>query len=240
MILVVTGTGTDVGKTVTTAAIAACAAGSVAVVKPAQTGVGRGQPGDLAEVTRLSGCTAVHEFVRYPDPLSPHHAAYLSGLPPLDRGETVLRIADLADRHDLVIVEGAGGLLVPYASRLPWTLLDLADELDVAFVVVAAAGLGTINHTALTMNALDAAAVDVEGILIGSWPAAPGPAERCNVSDLAQLAPRRELLGVLPAGMATMADFGGRARAALAPRLGGTFDFPAFRDAVRPTPRGAE
>jgi dethiobiotin synthase len=240
VIRIVTGTGTDVGKTVATAAIAACAAGRVAVVKPAQTGAGRGQPGDLAEVTRLSGCTDVHEFARYPDPLSPHHAAYVSGLPPLDRGEAVLRIADLDNEHDLVIVEGAGGLLVPYATRLPWTVLDLADELDVSFVVVASAGLGTINHTALTMTALEEAAADVEGIVIGSWPAQPGLAERCNVFDLAQLAPRRELLGVLPAGMAAMADFGGQARAALAPRLGGSFDFRAFRDAVRPTPRGAE
>jgi dethiobiotin synthetase len=240
MILIVTGTGTEVGKTVTTAAVAACATGSVAVVKLAQTGVAPGEPGDLAEISRLSGCTEVHEFARYPDPLSPHHAACISGLPSLDQGEAVTRISDLDNEHDLVLVEGAGGLLVPYTERARWTVLELADELDVSFLVVASAGLGTINHTTLTMNALEEAAVDVEGIVIGSWPAEPGLAELCNVFDLAQLAPRRELLGVLPAGMATMTDFPRQAHAALAPQLGGNFDSRAFRSAIKPRPRGAE
>jgi dethiobiotin synthetase len=77
-VLVVTGTGTGVGKTVVTAAVAALAAarGSrVAVVKPAQTGVDADEPGDLAEVRRLAGVTDLHELARYPDPLSPAAAA---------------------------------------------------------------------------------------------------------------------------------------------------------------------
>ena len=85
--LVVTGTGTGVGKTVVTAAVAALAAarGSrVAVVKPAQTGVGGDEPGDLAEVRRLAGVTDLHELARYPDPLSPAAAARHCGLDPLD------------------------------------------------------------------------------------------------------------------------------------------------------------
>ena len=139
-VLIVTGTGTDVGKTVATAALAACAKGRVAVVKPAQTGVADGAPGDLAEVRRLSKVQDVHEFVRYPDPLSPHHAARLSGRPELRLADAVQRIVDLDALHDLVIVEGAGGLLVPFANDDRWTLVDLATRCNLADL----AGMGPI------------------------------------------------------------------------------------------------
>ena len=233
-ILIVTGTGTDVGKTVVAAALAACAPGTVAVVKLAQTGVAAGEPGDLAEVTRLSGCQDVHEFARYPEPLAPHHAALVSGRPALDQGEAVLRIEDLTNDHDLVVVEGSGGLLVPFDTELPWTLVDLALELAAPLVVVTRAGLGTINHTALTVQLFEDGGLVLAGIVIGAWPAEPGLAERCNIVDLARMAGDDELSGVLPQGMAGMADFPQRARAALAPTFGGTFDWPAFRAAMRP------
>src|SRR6266545_6963991 len=116
-VLVVTGTGTEVGKTVVTAALATLAAtrgSSVAVVKPAQTGAGPDEPGDLEAVRRLSGVTDLHEYARFPDPLSPAAAARRSGLPPLDLGETAERIRALAAERRLVLVEGAGGLLVRY------------------------------------------------------------------------------------------------------------------------------
>jgi dethiobiotin synthetase len=231
-VLIVTGTGTDVGKTVVTAALAACATGTVAVVKPAQTGVVPGEPGDLAEITRLSGCTDVHEFARYPDPLSPHHAAKRSGLPELDLGTAVLRIADLANDHDLVLVEGAGGLLVPYDNG-GWTIHDLGFEVDADYVVVTSAALGTINHTALTVRVFEESGIRPH-IVIGSWPAAPGLAERCNIVDLARMCRHSELSGVLPHGMPGMTDFEKQARAALAPRFGGTFDWPEFRAAETP------
>ena len=220
-ILIVTGTGTGVGKTMVTAAIAALADGSVAVVKPAQTGVAAGEPGDLAEVARLSGVTSLHEFARYPDPLSPHHAAAASGLPPLDGPDAVARIGKLETDHDLVLVEGAGGLLVPF-DQAGTTLLDFARELGATVVLVSAAGLGTLNHTALTLRAL--AGVEVAGVVIGSWPASPGLAERCNVADLA----RYGLIGALPEGLAATEDLPAVVRAALAPRFGGTFDAAAF------------
>jgi dethiobiotin synthetase len=227
-VLIVTGTGTGVGKTITTAAIAALASGPVAVVKLAQTGVADGEAGDLAEVARLSGVTSVHEFARYPEPLSPHHAARRSGRPDFDLGDAVLRLADLEAAYDLVLVEGSGGLLVPFDSN-GTTLLDVAGQIDAAFVVVTAAGLGTLNHTALTMRALDEEEADVAGIVIGSWPETPGIAERCNVVDLAGMARSGQLSGVLPENMALGEDFETAARAALGPILGGTFDWPAFR-----------
>jgi dethiobiotin synthetase len=233
-ILVITGTSTDVGKTVATAALAACAKGSVAVVKPAQTGVEAGEPGDLAEVTRLTGITEVHEYARYPDPLSPHHAAIISGRPQLEFAETAQRIEDLELEHDLVLVEGSGGLLVPFSSEDRWTLAELAVNLHAPVVLVTTPGLGTLNHTRLTVDRLDEDGIDLAGIIIGSWPDEPDLAMRCNIFDLAAMAPKRALAGVLPAGMAAMRDFRKRARASLASQFGGTFDWPAFRAAARP------
>jgi dethiobiotin synthetase len=224
-VLIVTGTGTGVGKTVATAALAACASGRVAVVKPAQTGVAADEPGDLAEVGRLSGVTDVHEFVRYPDPLSPHHAARVSGLPELAFADAARRITDLDALHDLVLVEGAGGLLVPYTNTDGWTLAELASSLHAPVLVVTAAGLGTLNHTALTVGRLAEDGVELAGLAIGSWPDEPDLATRCNLADLAAMG---ELVAVLPAGMAAMRDFRQRARAAVAPRFGGTFDAAAF------------
>lgn len=226
-VLVVTGTSTDVGKTVATAALAACARakGRVAVVKPAQTGVTPSGSGDLAEVTRLSGVTDVHEYARYPDPLSPHQAARVALLPELTLADTVRRIVDLDALHDLVIVEGAGGLLVPFTSDDGWTFADLAASLHARALVVTQACLGTLNHTALTVGRLAEDGIALAGLVIGSWPADPDLAARLNVADLAGMGP---LVGALPEGMAGLGDFRRRARAALTPAFGGTFDARAF------------
>ena len=230
-VLIVTGTGTDVGKTVVTAAIAAIAPGSVAVIKPAQTGVGPDEPGDLAEVARLSGAGSLHEFARYPDPLSPEAAARRAGMSGLDLGDVSERIDKIGAEHDLTLVEGAGGLLVSFSSD-GWTLVDLAHELDASIVVVVASGLGTLNHTALTMRVLAAESLDVAGVVIGSWPNSPGLAQRCNVHDLRRIVGRK-LAGALPENMVAATDFADRARASLTPPFGGTFDVSAFAAAAR-------
>ena len=228
-VLIVTGTGTDVGKTIATAAIAACSDARVAVVKPAQTGVPDDGSGDLAEVTRLAGVTDTFEFARYPDPLSPHHAALVSGRPALDFATTAQRIDDLNTEFELVIVEGAGGLLVPFDSGTGWTLVDLAHHLNAAVALVTQPGLGTLNHTQLTVSRLDEESLELAGIIIGSWPAQPDLAMELNTYDLRRMCPRGELGGVLPAGMSAVRDFRQQARAALAPRFGGTFDWAVFR-----------
>jgi dethiobiotin synthetase len=226
-VLFVTGTGTGVGKTVVTAALAALGLkrGSVAVVKPGQTGVTDDEPGDLAEVVRLAGPVACHELVRYPDPLSPAAAARASGRPALD--PAALYDLVLALREDLVLVEGAGGLLVRYDDD-GLTLADLARALRARVLVVVDPGLGTLNHTALTLEALAHRGVALEGLVLGSWPEEPGLAERSNLRDLEMLA-ARPLLGALPAGAAAVADFPALARASLCPQLGGTWDPRAFR-----------
>jgi dethiobiotin synthetase len=233
VLLFVTGTGTDVGKTVVTAALAACLPGRVAVVKPAQTGVAEGEPGDLAEVTRLSGVTDVHEFVRYPDPLSPHQAARRAGSPYLDVKAAGERIVELEETHDVVIVEGAGGLLVPYDEDGS-TLVDLmwAAVTEVRIVLVTLAGLGTLNHTALTLEHLAAQSLRAD-IVIGRWPAEPDLAMLMNVDDLARMSLVGRLAGAIPEGAPARADFRERAREWLAPALGGTFDAGAFRRAAR-------
>jgi len=171
-ILIITGTGTEVGKTVVTAAVAALAAargGGVAVVKPAQTGVGPEEPGDLQTVARLAGVTDTHEYARYPDPLSPAAAARISGLPPLSLGQVAEDVRKLARERALVLVEGAGGLLVRYDEEGA-TLADLAHELGAPALVVADPRLGTLNHTALTLESMALRGVDLAGVVLGSWP----------------------------------------------------------------------
>lgn len=226
-ILFITGTGTGVGKTIVTAAVAALAADagrSVAVVKVAQTGVSDG-PGsdtpDLETVTRLSGVTDTHELNRYPDPLSPEAAARVSGRPAVDLGHAKKIIADLSVSRDLVLVEGAGGLLVRYTADGA-TIAELAESLDAPALVVVAAGLGTLNHTALTLEAMRERGLASAGIVIGSWPRDPGLAERENLADLGTLA-GGPLAGRLPEGSGglTAAEFLAVARDGLARSLGG-------------------
>ncbi|WP_405180460.1 dethiobiotin synthase [Nocardia sp. NBC_01377] len=197
-ILLVTGTSTGVGKTVVTAAVAAAAAAdgrSVAVCKPAQTGVDPGEPGDLADIARLSGIDRGIELARYPDPLAPDTAAVRCGQPLLTLRETVAAIRELGDA-DLTLVEGAGGLLVRLGE---FTLTDLARELDAPVLVVAAAGLGTLNHSELTTRALSAAGVRCAGLVIGAWPADPDLASECNRDDLPRVT-GVELVGAIPEG----------------------------------------
>lgn len=187
-IIVVTGTDTDVGKTIVTAALAADAQsrGAVVVVKPVQTGVLPGEAGDAAEVHRLTGCP-VEELTSLEDPLAPDTAARLKDvrIPPFT--EYAARVRALADSVDTVIVEGAGGLLVRLDTD-GGTLLDLATELAathaVEVVVVARAGLGTLNHTELTVGALRSRGLEPSGLAIGSWPAAPDLAESLNRDEL--------------------------------------------------------
>ena len=176
---------------------------------------------DTETVTRLSGVTDTHELVRYPGPLSPEAAARVSGLPPLDMDAAADYIAKLAADRDLVLVEGAGGLLVRYDAA-GTTIANLAAALDAPAVTVAAPGLGTLNHTALTLEALAARDIGSLGVVIGCWPRDPGLAERNNLADLEAIA-GGPLAGVLPAGAGQLprGAFASVARESLAPRLGG-------------------
>ncbi len=239
-VLVVTGTGTAVGKTVVTAAIASLAlarGATVAVVKPGQTGVGAGEPGDIDEVHRLAGPGIDGlELARFPDPLAPAAAARRSGQQPYSLREAVAVVTGLRADHRLVLVEGAGGLLVRFDDE-GTTIADLARWLDAACVVVVDPALGTLNHTALTLEAMANRGVRLGGVVIGRWPAgsddAPGGpdlAMRCNVRDLETLAARPLAGAVIDgAGHLTPSRFEAAARRGLGPDLGGTFDAADFR-----------
>ncbi|MFE7707480.1 dethiobiotin synthase [Streptomyces sp. NPDC057486] len=224
-VLMVSGTGTEIGKTVVTAAVAAVAVASgrsVAVLKPAQTGVAPGEPGDVLEVRRLAGETVTGlELARFPDPLAPDTAARRAGLTPV-RPEQIAEAAEkLATEHDLVLVEGAGGLLVRFDDRGA-TLADAARLLGAPVLVVAPAGLGTLNSTALTSEALRTRGLKCLGVVVGSMPAEPDLAARCNLDDL-PVAADAPLLGAVPAGAGALAPAEFRARAAswLTAELGG-------------------
>ncbi|HST48140.1 dethiobiotin synthase, partial [Jatrophihabitans sp.] len=209
-VLVVTGTGTGVGKTVTTAALAACglrAGRRVAVVKPVQTGVRTGEPGDLAEVGLLTGLADLHEYVRFSEPLAPATAARRAGESGPDLAELADRIAGLADR-DLVLIEGAGGALVRFNDR-DETICTLATELrrlnrQVRVVLVTGSALGALHDAAATAAALRSRSLDPDALVVGDWPAEPGLAERCNLVDLAGYG-GAPVEGVLPHGAAELA-----------------------------------
>lgn len=227
MILVITGTGTGVGKTVVTAALAAlavAAGGRVAVVKAAQTGVPPGEPGDLDEVCRLVGVPVTcRELARYPDPLAPATAARRAGEAAVTPAAVAAAARELAAAHDLVLVEGAGGVLVRLDDT-GGTIADAAGLLGAPVLVIAAAGLGTLNHTALTVEALRARGLHCLGVVVGCWPARPDLAARCNLTDLPAVT-GVPLLGVLPAGAAALrpAQFRSATLAGLAAELGGVW-----------------
>jgi len=202
VITIVTGTSTGVGKTVATAALAATVDGSVVVVKPVQTGAAGGDS-DAREVARLTGVETV-EWTTLDEPLAPEAAALHQGVEIPRVATYAAPIADLP--HDTVIVEGAGGVLVRLDSE-GGTLLDLATALgalaEVEVVVVTSPALGTLNHTELTVGALRARGLEPAGLVVGSWPAEPGAAERSNLDDLPRVT-GVPLLAVIPEGAGAM------------------------------------
>ncbi|HEX7322281.1 MAG TPA: dethiobiotin synthase [Mycobacterium sp.] len=200
-ILVVTGTGTAVGKTIATAALASHgrqAGLDVAVCKPVQTGTAAGDD-DLAEVGRLAGVSQLAGLTRYPQPLAPLAAAEAAAMPLPTRAELLALIASTDALAGLTLVEGAGGLLVELTAGV--TLRDLAGDLGAPVLIVVGAELGTLNHTALTLEALATDQLRCAGLVIGSWPAQPDAVHFSNRDALQRLAPVR---AVLPAGAGTL------------------------------------
>lgn len=188
MIIIVTGTDTGIGKTVTTAALAVRRGPGTIVVKPTQTGIGTDEP-DISVVQRLAGCE-VAEFTRLEDPLAPDTAARLRGIaiPPIHAHAA--RIRELARRHRTVIVEGAGGLLTrldTHGGTLPDLAAELARDHPVAVYIVTRVGLGTLNHTELTVNALRTRGLPPAGLVLGAVPPSLGLAEQCNLTELPRI-----------------------------------------------------
>lgn len=178
----ITGTGTGVGKTHVTGLLlrALRLRGCNAVtMKPVQTGATREGRGwrvpDLEEHWRLAGekmpeDATVFAPYCYAPAVSPHLAGRLAG-EPVSLEHLAGRAESLRGTYDAVLIEGAGGLLVPLNEQE--TTLDFVRLLGIPLLVVAHAGLGTINHTLLTVAAARAAHVEVAGVVLNDWPAEP-------------------------------------------------------------------
>jgi dethiobiotin synthase len=161
--LFVTGTDTNIGKTVLAAALMHRYRGvtQVRYWKPVQTG--SPEDDDTAVARELGGCTdaeILDKGIRLPRPLSPHLAAELSGMT-IDMAAMI----DMMPACKGCIVEGAGGVLVPLNQRE--LMIDLIRALDIVAVVMARSALGTINHTLLTLEALRSRNIPVAGVVVG-------------------------------------------------------------------------
>jgi dethiobiotin synthetase len=187
----VTGTGTEVGKTVVAAAIARTAVADgleVGAFKPAVTGLDEGVETDPQILRRASGSSQSDAEIapyRYGPPASPHLAAALAGeeIVPTRLLEAA-RAA--AAGSDAIVCEGVGGFLVPLAPG--YLVRDLAVDLGHPVVVTAGPGLGTINHTLLTVESVRAAGLEVAAVVLTPWPAEPSAVEQSNRETIASLA----------------------------------------------------
>lgn len=190
----VTGTGTEVGKTIVAGVLAREAAGAgrrVSVFKPAVSGL---------EEAAQAGVVPDHEYLRaaagsaqsddevspyrYAPAVSPHLAAELEG------GEIEVERLRRGLEHarsgaDLLVCEGVGGFLVPL--RIDYLVRDFARDAGLPVVVVAAPGLGTINHTLLTLEAVRAAGLEVLAVVLNPWPDDAGELECSNRDAIAEL-----------------------------------------------------
>lgn len=186
----VTGTGTDVGKTVVAAVLArtlAASGATVAVFKPAVTGLeDPGEP-DHELLRRAAGSDQSDEEIapyRYKPSASPHLAAAMAG-EEIDPARLCAAAADVAADADELVCEGVGGLLVPLTPG--YTVRDLALDLGLPIVVAASPGLGTINHTLLTLEAARSAGLMVAMVALTPWPDAPTAVEASNLEAIAAL-----------------------------------------------------
>ena len=187
--LFVTGTDTGVGKSVLAASVCAALAARgerVAAFKPAVTGL-EDEPGEfgydhelLASAANAGQAPDDVAPYRFGPPLSPHFAAELAG----ERIEPA-RLLDAARAHELLVCEGVGGLMVPITTG--YLVRDLAVDLALPVVVAARTGLGTINHTLLTVEAARTAGLRVAGVVMTPWPDEPAEIERSNRETIERL-----------------------------------------------------
>jgi dethiobiotin synthetase len=185
--LFVTGTDTGVGKTVVCCAIAEALRRrhiDIGVMKPIETGVGSQGPLDAISLSEAAG---VHDSLdlicpqRFELPAAPSVAAAAQGRA-VDLDAIRAAHAELARRHAFLLIEGAGGLLVPL--RADYSMADLAAEFDAPLVVVTRASLGTINHTLLTLEAIERRGLRLAGVVISHGPRPISSSDRANLGAL--------------------------------------------------------
>ena len=153
----------------------------VATVKPVLTGTDEPPDPVWPPDDVLLGARVAR---RFGPPVSPHLAAELAGAP-IEPAELVALARDAAVGADSVVVEGVGGLLVPITPG--YLVRDYARELGLPVVVAARPGLGTINHTLLTLEAARAVALELRAVVLTPWPEAPSALERSNRATIERL-----------------------------------------------------
>ncbi len=215
--LFVTGTGTGVGKTALSAALLAAmgAAGErVRAHKPVVTGLDDrseirwaggpgGWPPDHELLASVAGMSPEEVApLRFGPAVSPHLAARLAG-EEIDPAELIVRARAAAAGESPLIVEGVGGLLVPLTEG--FTVRDLAVALGLPVLIAASPGLGTINHTLLTLEAARAVGLEVRAVVLTPWPETPAELERSNRDTIARLG-EVEVMGLSYVPSATTAD----------------------------------
>ena len=194
--LLVTATDTDVGKTILSAALLAAMAAAgerVCAYKPAVTGLD-----DRSEVDQPGAWPPDHELLastagmapqdvaplRYGRAVSPHLAAQLAG-ERINPADLVTHARETGDDEAALIVEGVGGLLAPLAED--YTVRDFAVALGLPLLIAARPGLGTINHTLLTLEAARAVGLNVRAVVLTPWPEDPSALELSNRETIAHM-----------------------------------------------------
>lgn len=186
----VTGTGTEVGKSVVAAVIARTAAAEgerVAVFKPAVSGLDEEGEADHELLRRASGSDQTDDEIapyRFGPPVSPHLAAEMAGVR-IEPEALVAGARRAAEEGGLLVCEGVGGFLVPLTPR--YQVRDFARELGMPVVIAASPGLGTINHTLLTVEAVRGAGLEVAGVALTPWPGEPTGMETSNLETIEAL-----------------------------------------------------
>ena len=205
----VTGTDTGVGKTVVSCGIArACREQGldVGVMKPSETGVEAAGPLDAQALRDAAGCEDPLELIcpqTFAMPAAPTVAAAAEATQ-VDPAAIRSAWKTLAARHEVMVVEGAGGLLVPVWDGA--RMADLAAELGLPVVVVARAALGTINHTLLTLEALEQRGLPLAGVVISHATGVLTTADEANVASLRRALGPRLVGEVLPLAAGSVAD----------------------------------
>jgi dethiobiotin synthetase len=188
----ITGTGTEVGKTVVAAVIARTLAARgerVAVFKPAVSGLDAlgGQPADHELLRSAAGSRQSDDEIapyRFGPAVSPHLGAELAG-EQIDPARVRTDAQRAAADADFLVCEGVGGFLVPLT--LGYLVRDFARDLGLSVGIAASAGLGTINHALLTIESVRAVGLEVAAVVLTPWPSEPGEVERSNREAVARL-----------------------------------------------------
>lgn len=197
--LFITGTDTGVGKTLVTTALALCLAQrglSVGAMKPVETGYGDGgvSNSDAARLYTAAGMRAPVDTMspyRFPDPLAPLDAARRAGTM-IRLQKIVASFRSLAARHEVMLVEGAGGVLVPLSERAD--MRDLIERIGLPVLVVGRTSLGGINHVLLTVEALARRRITIAGIILNRTTDAAATVD--GMQESSTLALLRERSGV--------------------------------------------